>query len=814
MIGCQPALFSGYDRSWTDLRLIQFDEEGDNTACVAPTEPIDVNYEDKVVMVRSGECKVDVKWETLKKLRAKGIIVVQQTPGAWPGVMEATTTELVEEQKSVNGIGGPACMTTHECWTLFEDKTNVQISFETYGKYDETDERLRNYITAVSFWGSSCQDLPQVCERKEPAAQATFNPQTSGQTYGEAVVIEASSDFVSACLDRDQCVASTQACTQCHDCWALPQEIKNPDRLRDKIALVKLDGSSPCISQFYQHVWYAQKAGALGFVLVNAAEDLTTAWPHQVPVEITIPFVNIMNSYGSELISRIKEGESIRISIPALSYDFPDCTSSSAVCIASGPPIELGYSAGSRLFQTTGIGLLSSTGVARVFEAGQADFNPKNLVSTDPQSAFAVNATLVTAQFASTCSLERYLAPGQAVNSSSCYPCTSALDAALSSESPVSGKVVLVHLKDITCVGSYRTIVDLLHDKGAAGVLFGATQELTITMHAAGEDGKGYTAAIPAFAIKASTAKWIEDQNDPAGSWRGCPTCSIDVLLPKLDALGQAAEYAVISQALGEPVDGCEDGARKWAPMSIMIQDPPAVRGRLAVGGAGFNPSSWEPGSSRQAPAVMAQWTLCGDFTRCMQCDALICSDLVNKDDMMGRIMLHWRADALCLAAHEVAKCAQEAGAVALIYMSMDSEIITLPPSRKCLPRDWPAFTLPTFNLPSSDAAPQRWRNLLTCEEMSISIAFTWKGDIVRCRKELSASPVMNIKIYGYDGPASVLPTHSTGSGATPDERYIAAEARQEKFPIWAMVLLACAFLLVNLVGRTLKSILYSNYVQ
>lgn len=72
----------------------------------------------------------------------------------------------------------------------------------------------------------------------------------------------------------------------------------------------------------------------------------------------------------------------------------------------------------------------------------------------------------------------------------------------------------------------------------------------------------------------------------------------------------------------------------------------------------------------------------------------------------------------------------------------------------------------------------------------------------------------MNIKIYGYDGPASVLPTHSTGSGATPDERYIAAEARQEKFPIWAMVLLACAFLLVNLVGRTLKSILYSNYVQ
>jgi hypothetical protein len=72
----------------------------------------------------------------------------------------------------------------------------------------------------------------------------------------------------------------------------------------------------------------------------------------------------------------------------------------------------------------------------------------------------------------------------------------------------------------------------------------------------------------------------------------------------------------------------------------------------------------------------------------------------------------------------------------------------------------------------------------------------------------------MNIKIYGYDGPASVLPTHSTGSGAPPDERYIAAEARQEKFPIWAMVLLACAFLLVNLVGRTLKSILYSNYVQ
>jgi hypothetical protein len=112
MIGCQPALFSGYDRSWTDLRLIQFDEEGDNTACVAPTEPIDVNYEDKVVMVRSGECKVDVKWETLKKLRAKGIIVVQQTPGAWPGVMEATTTELVEEQKKCQRHWRP-CMHDH-----------------------------------------------------------------------------------------------------------------------------------------------------------------------------------------------------------------------------------------------------------------------------------------------------------------------------------------------------------------------------------------------------------------------------------------------------------------------------------------------------------------------------------------------------------------------------------------------------------------------------------------------------------------------------------------------------------------------------
>ena len=39
---------------------------------------------------------------------------------------------------------------------------------------------------------------------------------------------------------------------------------------------------------------------------------------------------------------------------------------------------------------------------------------------------------------------------------------------------------------------------------------------------------------------------------------------------------------------------------------------------------------------------------------QCMSCDADPCNDMVNKVDMKGKIMLHWKQDTPCLDASEV----------------------------------------------------------------------------------------------------------------------------------------------------------------
>jgi len=73
------------------------------------------------------------------------------------------------------------------------------------------------------------------------------------------------------------------------------------------------------------------------------------------------------------------------------------------------------------------------------------------------------------------------------------------------------------------------------------------------------------------------------------------------------------------------------------------------------------------------------------------------------------------------LTASEVAKCAQEAGAVAMIYITVNDIMVTLPPSSLCLPRDWMPFAIASFNIPSNTKAAIAWRQMSSCQEASIN---------------------------------------------------------------------------------------------
>jgi len=54
-------------------------------------------------------------------------------------------------------------------------------------------------------------------------------------------------------------------------------------------------------------------------VFVNEIDDLFTYIPYLVPVNLSIPFFNVMNAYGSALITRIQTGLTVNIT-EALSY--------------------------------------------------------------------------------------------------------------------------------------------------------------------------------------------------------------------------------------------------------------------------------------------------------------------------------------------------------------------------------------------------------------------------------------------------------------------------------------------------------------
>ena len=63
--------------------------------------------------------------------------------------------------------------------------------------------------------------------------------------------------------------------------------------------------------------------------------------------------------------------------------------------------------------------IATSTGESKYLEAGQADFNPVGLVSSDdPDSLFAINASVVKARFSVTCTLE----PSQDTSAEVCRP--------------------------------------------------------------------------------------------------------------------------------------------------------------------------------------------------------------------------------------------------------------------------------------------------------------------------------------------------------------------------------------------------------
>ena len=62
----------------------------------------------------------------------------------------------------------------------------------------------------------------------------------------------------------------------------------------------------PAFPSSTQLVAHAQWAGAVGFVFVNYYDDLFTYIPYQLPFNVTLPFVNVMYTYGTMLIDRIR----------------------------------------------------------------------------------------------------------------------------------------------------------------------------------------------------------------------------------------------------------------------------------------------------------------------------------------------------------------------------------------------------------------------------------------------------------------------------------------------------------------------------
>ena len=416
-----------------------------------------------------------------------------------------------------------------------------------------------------------------------------------------------------------------------------------------------------------QLVAHAQRAGAVGFMFVNYWDDLFTYIPYQLSFNLTLPFVNVMETYGTNLIERIRNEGDVRLTFPNFTYSDPTCDHSSAVCIASGPPVVLSVPA--YLSHTAILVIATATGESEYVEAGQADFNPPGLASPDdPSSIFAVNASVVKAEFDAACA--------NRPESDACKPCFSDLESKLLNSEVLPGKVVLVRLLDVGCVTGYSQIVVLMEKVGAKGVLIASASETLFPMYAE----TGYKATIPTFSIKAADAAWIlERAAVPAGRrrrwweaargwrtevWSGLRAVAgvgVAALLPRIDAAGHAAPFDVIS---GKMVEGCP--VKTVNPVQLEVLNPAELRQKFTAGGAAFNPPTW---TGKQELAVMARWSSCGNLESCMQCDSQQVTDLINRADMQGRVMLHWQSDAVCLDASEAAKYAQVGWHMPLLHI-------------------------------------------------------------------------------------------------------------------------------------------------
>ena len=650
--GCTPARFTGENRNLANVSLVLFeaDKGSDHReACkgFAVTPEAKARYGGKVIMIMRGGCNFEQKWLVLKDLGAIGMIVVNNRQGAFPTTMmfgDGDNGKYDYWRIEANGIGYPACMTFYSEWERFAGLASVRLSFKHYAKYTDTstEEKIpRNDITGVQI--SRLSGPPQGV----PVAQATFNPQILNITKAHAFVLE-----------WDPLCRAQSWTNQCTQCLKLESSIKDATSLRGKIAIMMLDRTSDyCFEWMYEIVARAQWAGAVGFLFVNYYDELFTYIPHQVPVNLTIPFVNVMNTYGSALIERVQTGQAVELTFPPFTYDNIACDSFSDLCIASGPAAVLQIP---RMLGPTGIMVLTGTGESRILEVGQANFNPPSLLSAqDPASKFAINASVEYAEFNATCAAT----PDASLNASNpCEACYNDLNAALLNRAAIAGKVALFRSVDVRCVASYRAVVDVLTANAAVGVLVGSASESIYTMYAE----TGYTSSIPAFSIRSSNTDWIRERLASSSGGRrrdgqlvragggGLPEVGeglggtravaggvgVLALLPKLEQ-GGAVSYSVIS---GAAVENCPVKTARLSQLQVV--EPPSLRQQLTAGGAAFNPPTW---AGRQAMAVMARWRSCSDLTKCMQCDTAQCSDLINADHLQGNIMLQWEVDALCL---------------------------------------------------------------------------------------------------------------------------------------------------------------------
>eukprot|EP00286_Rhodomonas_abbreviata_P021250 CAMPEP_0181308636 /NCGR_PEP_ID=MMETSP1101-20121128/11575_1 /TAXON_ID=46948 /ORGANISM="Rhodomonas abbreviata, Strain Caron Lab Isolate" /LENGTH=404 /DNA_ID=CAMNT_0023415045 /DNA_START=131 /DNA_END=1342 /DNA_ORIENTATION=- len=330
-IGCHPATFTGENRQLSDVEAIVANPEN---ACLEDEDDELSNpesYSGKTIIVRRGECTFAEKVRHALAVNASAIVIVDNLPGHVPVEMQMGSSPNDEEnryndpQQEPNGVGIPACMAFSTAWEVLAGAgvSGVRLSWTNYRKYDLRDERLpENDIThiAVSQLHGGWDELP--------AAQATFNPEYPG-TEADAVLVE----WDSRCTNGPDCDV----------CRSLPHQLSNHAQVANNVAVVLLrpDPTDFCVEWIYELVVIAEKARAVAVVFVNLDDTLWTYIPYLVPVKFQIPLLNVMASHGMALAHRLDLGQEVRIKVPQLRY-FPEgCQEQVAVCIASGPMLEL-----------------------------------------------------------------------------------------------------------------------------------------------------------------------------------------------------------------------------------------------------------------------------------------------------------------------------------------------------------------------------------------------------------------------------------------------------------------------------------------